>query len=91
MAEKTGRFGIWAEIWTELAYNKNNFYNRNYDDFYLFVFQPKLGVEWEFDPVSIQPYVKCDLAYDFGNNTWNKEPWLNKVEYGPGAVYPLVT
>lgn len=83
-SKKSGRFGPWAEIWTELAYNKNNFYRNAYDDFYLLFFQPKIGVEWEFDHLAVQPYLKCDLSYDFGNSAWNKEPWLNNVTYGPG-------
>jgi len=83
-SRKHGRFGPWAELWTELSYNHNNFSNGEYNDYYPFLFQPRIGVEWRYDHIAIQPYLMCDLTYDFGNNSWNKESWLNKLEYGPG-------
>ncbi len=83
-SRKFGSFYLWAEAWSEWAYSTTNFQSDNCDDFYIFVFQPKFGLEWRFGTFSVQPYLTADLTYDFGSEPWNEASWLNHIQYGPG-------
>lgn len=77
---------LWAEMWGELAYESTNFYEKEKKDYFILTFQPKLGVKIRIsEVVSLQPYFGADFKTDFGSETWNKKPWLNNTQYGPGV------
>ncbi|MDY7037032.1 MAG: hypothetical protein SV375_12830 [Thermodesulfobacteriota bacterium] len=76
---------FWGEMWGELAYESTNFYEAEKEDFYILALQPKLGLKFRLSNiVSLQPYFCADFKMDFADEKWNKKPWLNHIQYGPG-------
>jgi hypothetical protein len=73
-------------MWGEFAYESTNFYEDEKEDFFILTLQPKLGLKVRLcDVVSLQPYFGADFKTDFADETWNKKPWLNRIQYGPGV------
>jgi hypothetical protein len=75
---------LWGEMWSEFAYESTNFADEDYKNYYILRLNPAIGLKKDLHKFSIQPYYKCSFVEDFGDKRWNKEPWLNNVEYGPG-------
>jgi hypothetical protein len=80
------RLSLWGEMWGELAYESTNFYEEDKEDFYLLTLQPKAGLKWHLGRiVSLQPYYTLDLKRDLADEAWNREPWINAMQHGPGV------
>lgn len=77
-------WSIWGEAWSEFSYNSRNFYHKNTNDFYNLSMQPRIGIQYTHEKFSVQPYYKLHLSADLGDKSWNKEPWFNNIQYGPG-------
>jgi len=75
---------IWAEIYGELTYENTGFAEKEYENFYLFTLELLSGPQFPVHDIYLQPYYALYVTRDFGNESWNKEPWLNNVTYGPG-------
>lgn len=75
---------LWGEAWGECSYNSTNFYLKENDNFYSLSIQPRIGIQYKHEKFSLQPYYKLHLSADFGDKSWNKEPWFNNIQYGPG-------
>jgi len=82
---------IWTEMWSELTYEHTHFSdNSDKEDFFILILQPKVGVKWKMrENLYFQPYYKLDVIRDFRDNTWNEDPLLNSVKYGPGIRLSL--
>jgi hypothetical protein len=82
-------FNLWGEMWSDFTYGTTNFYQRGLDNYYILLFQPKIGASAKFGAkdgihISLEPYIKLDFAEDFGKEDWNKQLWSNNTTYGPG-------
>lgn len=78
---------IWGEMWAEISYNTTNYYFKDTHDFYNLALQPRLGIQYKHEKFSIQPYCTLHVSEDFGDKSWNKEPWFNSLQYGPGIRF----
>jgi hypothetical protein len=85
----SGGMSLWAEIWGEFAYESTGFAEDYADNYYLFTIESLVGPQFPFGEISLQPYYAIDIIRDFGNEQWNKEPWLNNITYGPGIRLSL--
>ncbi len=88
-SKQKGDIQFWLEFWNELAYNDTGLSEEPNKDFYIFQTQPVLGMSWFIGRLAVQPYLQTYISYDFGSEYYNKMPWLNEVEYGPGLRLSL--
>lgn len=76
---------LFAEGFFRWYYASTNFGVDDEDDFFILRFEPRMGLKYELSSQwSLQPYFHFDLVYDFGSKDWNKNEWLNNLQYGPG-------
>lgn len=75
---------IWAEMYGELTYENKGFAEKEYENFYLFTLELLTGPQFPVHEIYLQPYYALYLTRDLGDESWNREPWLNNVTYGPG-------
>jgi len=75
---------IWAEINGELTYENTGFAEKEYENFYLFTLELLTGPQFPIHDIYLQPYYAVCVTRDLGDESWNREPWLNNVTYGPG-------
>jgi hypothetical protein len=81
---------LWGEMWSEFAYENTGFSDREHGNFFILRLSPTIGLKLDvLKELSIQPYYALSLTSDFGNEEWNREPWLNGLEYGPGLRLSL--
>lgn len=80
----SGAMNFWAEFWAELAYESTAFATEPAEDFYPLTLDVLAGPQFPVGKVAIQPYASFTLSQDLGDESWNREPWLNNWTYGPG-------
>jgi len=80
---------IWMEAWGELAYHSTYFSDEGENNFIIGTLSSKAGVSFDAGKLAIEPYVKAELVNDFLDEDWNREPWLNYLQYGPGLRISL--
>ena len=93
---KTWKDQLWIEIWNETAWHSTNFgvdsqYYKE-EDWYRSSSNVRFGyrfpLKWQAENEDhgwfLDPYIRLDLEYDFGNESWNKYAWNNHQKYGPG-------
>lgn len=82
-------FRFWKEFWGEMAYHTTYFSDEGEDNFLILTLIPKIGLSFAVGELAFEPYVKGAFVNDFFGEEWNEEPWLNYVQYGPGARLSL--
>lgn len=76
---------FWKEMWGELAYHSTYFNDEDEDNYLIATLLPKIGLGFDMGKVALEPYLKVSLVNDFLGREWNEKPWINYVQYGPGA------
>lgn len=80
---------IWTEVWGELAYHSTYFSDEGENNYIIGTIAPKAGLSFDAGKLAIEPYVKAELVNDFLDEDWNREPWINYLQYGPGVRISL--
>ncbi|MCF8383888.1 MAG: hypothetical protein K9G39_09935 [Chlorobium sp.] len=80
---------LWTEVWGELAYHSTYFSEEGANNYIIGTIAPKAGLSFDVGDVAIEPYVKAELVNDFLEEEWNREPWINYLQYGPGVRIAL--
>jgi hypothetical protein len=80
---------FWTELWGEFAYHSTSFSQKGEGDYLLATVAPKVGVSFDAGKIAVEPYLKAELVNDFLGKEWNREPWLNYLQYGPGLRIAL--
>ncbi len=82
-------FRFWRELWGEMAYHTTYFSDDGEENYLILTLIPKIGVSIALGELAFEPYIKGALVNDFLGEDWNEEPWINYVQYGPGARLSL--
>jgi hypothetical protein len=80
---------LWTEFWGEMAYHSTYFNDKGEDNYLLATIAPRVGLSFDAGKIAVEPYVKAELLNDFLGEEWNREPWINYLQYGPGIRISL--
>ncbi len=80
---------LWGEYSGQFLYERANYSERKSENYYVFSLDSRMGVQWKPGKIALQAYYRFNTQKDVGNQTYNKEPWLNSIVHGPGIRLSL--